>query len=46
MESIHYLLAANVAVWLGMGAYVLVLALGQKKLGTRIKQLEAMSDDD
>ena len=46
MDSISYLLAANIAIWLGIGAYVLSLALGQKRLGARLKQLEIMNHDN
>ena len=40
-----YLFAANVAVWVGLGAYVAFLASAQKRLEKRIKRLEVRSDD-
>ncbi len=41
-----YLYAANVAVWLGIGAYVAFLAGAQKRLERRINRLEALGGDD
>ena len=46
MDSITYLFAANIAVWIGLGAYILVLALGQKRINSRITQLEALRHDN
>ena len=43
--DITYLLAANIAVWVVMGGYLLFLALKQKRLGSRIKQLELLRHD-
>lgn len=40
-----YLFAANVAVWLGLGAYAAFLAGAQRRLARRIKRLEALGDD-
>lgn len=40
-----YLLAANVAIWLGLCGYVLFLAARQKRLENRLKQLETLHDD-
>lgn len=40
-----YLFAANVAVWLGIGAYVAFLAGAQKRLQRRVKRLEVLGDD-
>ena len=40
-----YLFAANVAVWLGIGAYVAFLAGAQKRLARRIKRLEVLGED-
>ncbi|MFP4169005.1 MAG: CcmD family protein [Desulfonatronovibrionaceae bacterium] len=39
-----YLLAANVAIWLGVGGYVLFLAARQIRLEKRIKHLEFLHD--
>jgi len=38
-----YLLAANVAVWLGMGGYLAFLAARQRQLSTRIRQMEQLN---
>jgi CcmD family protein len=45
MEHIHYLFAANVVVWLGIGAYAAFLGLNQRKLHERCKHLELTRDD-
>ena len=45
MSKDLYLFAANVAVWVGLGAYVAFLAGAQKRLEKRIKRLEVRSDD-
>jgi len=42
MSSINYLFLGNVAVWLGIGVYAFFLGLRQKRLETRVRQLEAM----
>ena len=44
-EPMNYLLIANVCVWLGVAGYVLVIAMGQKRTESRIKQLEMLQDD-
>ncbi len=45
MDHISYIFAANVAVWLGIGAYAAYLGLNQRRLQQRCKQLELMRDD-
>lgn len=40
-----YLFAANVAVWLGIGGYLVFLALRQSAISRRIRQTEILSDD-
>ncbi len=45
MGNEAYLFAANVAVWLGVCGYLLFLGRGQKRLATRLKQMEMMRDD-
>ncbi len=40
-----YIFIANIAVWLGIGGYTAFLSLKQKKLTTRIKQLEQIHND-
>ena len=41
----NYLLAANVAVWLGIGGYLVFLATGQKKLEQGLRRMETMFDE-
>ncbi len=44
MTEIQWLLLANVAVWLGLGAYVAFLAVGQKNLEARLQAKESMDN--
>lgn len=44
MQHTDFLFAANVVVWLGIGGYLVFLALGQRKLTQRFQQLELMHD--
>ncbi len=44
MESFTWLLMANAAVWLGVGAYVFYIARTQKQLDKRIRQMELLND--
>ncbi len=44
MTEIQWLLLANVAVWLGLGAYAAFLAVGQKALDTRLSAKESMDN--
>lgn len=41
-----YLFAANVAVWLGIGGYLVFLASRQAALSNRIRRKELLSDGD
>ncbi len=45
MNATQYLLAANVAIWIGMGAYLVFMAKKQHNLQTRLKQLEMLHDE-
>ncbi|MFZ5427444.1 MAG: CcmD family protein [Thermodesulfobacteriota bacterium] len=45
MGNQTYLLAANIAVWLGLCGYVAFVAARQKNLDRRLKQLETLKDD-
>lgn len=45
MDYQTYLMAANVAVWLGIGGYVAFLGLRQRGLALRLRQMEALRDD-
>jgi CcmD family protein len=40
-----YLLAANAAVWIGLGAYLFFMARTNKHLERRLSQLEALRHD-
>nr|WP_126381367.1 CcmD family protein [Desulfovibrio ferrophilus] len=44
MDYQTYLLAANIAIWLGVGGYLAFLAAQQRRLNTRIRQMEQLSD--
>jgi CcmD family protein len=41
-----YVLAANLVIWLALGAYGLSLALRGRALAARLKQLEILRDAD
>ncbi len=45
MDYQGYLMTANVAIWLGIGGYVLFLGLKQQRFETRLTQMERLSDD-
>lgn len=45
MDSSNWLLMANAAVWLGVGAYVFFIARTQTQLDKRIRQMELINDD-
>jgi CcmD family protein len=45
MDEITWLLAANVAVWLGLGAYVAFLGCKQRVLSNRLQQMEMLKHD-
>ena len=40
MDAFFWLMWANIAVWLGIGAYAAFLARNQKRLGERFRQGE------
>jgi CcmD family protein len=44
MDNQSYLFVANVAVWLGVGGYLLFLAGNQKRLERRLAQMEALGE--
>lgn len=46
MESIQWLLAANAAVWLGIGLYLFLLARSQQTLDRRIRRMEMLGNDN
>ncbi len=45
MESTQWLLIANVAVWLGIGGYLFLMARAQQTLDRRIRHMEMLADD-
>lgn len=45
MTDLYWLLAANVVVWLGLGAYLAFLGCTQKSLNTRFRQWETLKND-
>lgn len=49
MDAIHWLMAANAALWIGFGAYLSFLTGKQRALETRVAQHTANAapeDDD
>lgn len=46
MESTQWLLVANAAVWLGIGAYLFLMARSQQTLDRRIRHMEMLGDDN
>lgn len=42
MEAIHYVIAAGVVVWTGLGVYLFVLGRKQRALSDRLRQLELL----
>lgn len=44
MDPLFWLLAANVAVWTGLGAYLALLARNQHGMERRLRQLEMLRD--
>ncbi len=40
-----YLIIGNIAVWLGVGGYLLYLAKTQRMLDVKVRQLETGSDE-
>lgn len=43
--STSYLIAANIAVWIGLGGYLLLIARNQKRLDERLRQMEMLRGD-
>ena len=42
MDTVTWLVVANAAVWLGLGAYLIFLTLEQRALAARLKQWETL----
>lgn len=45
MTDLYWLLAANIVVWLGLGAYIAFLGCKQKSLDIRFQQWEILKND-
>lgn len=45
MDAVGWLLVANMAAWLGIGAYVVFLAIAQRKLANGLKHMEMLRHD-
>ena len=45
MTDMDWLMYANIAVWIGLGAYVAFLLRNQIVLNRRLAQLEALRND-
>ncbi len=45
MDSSTWLMMANIAIWLGLGGYLCLLASNQKRLDRRIRQMELLKDE-
>ncbi len=46
MNEIHWVLAANASVWLGLGAYIFFMAKTQCDLNKRIAQMENLKNQE
>lgn len=44
MSNLFWLMAANVTVWLGIGAYVAFMARAQAALERRLRHMEMIDD--
>lgn len=45
MTALHWLMTANAALWLGLGAYLAFIARAQKALEQRVRQMEMEHDE-
>ena len=45
MDTAHYLLAANAAVWIGLGGYIFFVARRQAMMEQRLQHLEALDNE-
>lgn len=45
MQGTDWLFYANTAVWLGIGAYLFILARSQRTLEKRLRQMEMLNND-
>ena len=44
MDNLFWLMGANIAVWLGLGAYIFFLARAQSALQRRLRHMEMMNN--
>lgn len=45
MDTLTWVVAANAAVWLGLGAYLALIGAAQRRLAARLAQLELLNHD-
>ena len=45
METLTWIVIANAAVWIGLGAYLAFLAAQQRALAARLSQWEMLNHD-
>ena len=45
MDTLTWVVAANAAVWLGLGAYLAFMGVAQRRLAARLAQLELLNHD-
>jgi len=45
MDTAHYLLTANIAVWIGLGGYIVFLVRRQSLMEQRLQHLEALDNE-
>ena len=46
MEAIHWLMAANAALWIGLGLYIFFLTSRQRALEARLEAHATPENDD
>lgn len=46
IDAINWLMAANAAIWLGIGCYAAFLGAKQKRLALRLKQFEVLREEE
>ena len=44
-NSLTWLIAANIAVWAGLGLYLIIMGRRQAALDKRLRQLETLRND-
>lgn len=46
MPALDWLMYANIAVWIGLGAYLALVARAQSALTRRLEHMEMEADDE